>query len=148
MALERLALALTLGALVPVLLAVSVAGRGLSLDPLDFAIVAAAGVAFDWIFRRQLRRSIASAPPLPPGVSLDSSRATVRREIWLGLLVGALLGLLAPDGGGAEALFCAALAGAVAVDAVRLRRWERRTGRRVYRDRKVWARGAPFFYLR
>jgi hypothetical protein len=143
---ERGVLALGLGSLVPVLLAIAIAGQGVRLDILDLGVVGGGGAVLSWLFRRQHRRSIVTAPPVPPHVRLDLTRTTLRRGA-LPLLAFLPLGLLAPDGRGAEALLCAMFAGALAFDAFQLMRWERHTSKRVYRNRRIWARGAPFFHL-
>jgi hypothetical protein len=137
----------TLGSLVPLLTAIAIAGQGFRLTTIDFGVAAIFVSFLVWHLRRQLRRSIATAPRIPPQVPLDSTGTTIRRSVSFLLLLAVPLGLLATDGGGGEALLCTAGAIAIVFDALQLQRWQRRTGNQVYRDRKIWARGAPFFYL-
>jgi hypothetical protein len=136
-----------LGSLVPVLTAIAVAGQGFRLTAIDFGVAALFASFLVWLFRRQLRRSIVTAPRIPPQVRLDPTGTTIRRSVSVLLLPAVPLGLLATDGGGGEALLCTAGAIAIGFDALQLQRWQRRTGNQVYRDRKIWARDAPFFYL-
>jgi hypothetical protein len=144
---ERLGLGVALGSLVPVLLAIAIAGQGFRLNALDVGFVAIILSVSVWFLRRQLARSIATAPRVPPHARLESTRTTAWRDVRFVGLVAVPLALLAIEGGGAEAVLCAALAVTMVSNALQLKRWQRRTGKQVYRDRKIWARGAPFFYL-
>jgi hypothetical protein len=144
---ERAATGVALGSLVPVLTAIAIAGQGFRLTAIDFGVAAILVSFLVWLLRRQLRRSVATAPPIPPQVRLDSTGTTIQRSVGLLVLLAVPLGLLATDGRGGEALLCTAISIAMVFDALQLQRWQRRTGKQVYRDRKIWARGAPFFYL-
>jgi hypothetical protein len=135
------------GALAPVNLAIAAGGDGLRLEAFDLGFALAAVIAFIWWMRRQLRRRIAAAPEAPPEARLATTRTTIWRELRFALLLGALLALAAPSGGGAEALLCGVAAMSMVWNAFDLRRWERRAGMRIYQERRLWARGAPFFHL-
>jgi hypothetical protein len=144
---ERMVAGVACVVLVPVALAIAAAGDGLRLVALDFGFVLAAGAALVWGLRRQLWKRIAGAPEAPPGAALAGDRTTVWREMRILLPLAVLLALSAEFGGGAESLLCG-MGGALLVwNALDLRRWERRAGTRIYRERRLWARGAPFFYL-
>jgi hypothetical protein len=144
---ERMLAGVALAALAPVTLAIAAGGDGLMLDAFDFGFALAAGGAFAWGLRRQLRRRIAPAPEAPADARLATTRTTVWRELRIVLLLAALLVLGTESGRGAEALICGAGATLMGWNALDLRRWERRAGARIYRERRLWARGAPFFYL-
>lgn len=134
-------------ALAPVTLAIAAAGDGLRLEALDFGFMLAFGLALVWVLRRELRKRIAVAPAASPGAPLAGDRTTVWREVRICLPLAAFVALAAEFGGGAEALLCGTVAPLLVWNALYLRRWERRAGTRIYRERRFWARGAPFFYL-
>jgi hypothetical protein len=137
-----------LGVLAPVVLGIAFASEGVALSALDVGIILACDVLVDSLLRRQLRKEIATARSVHLGARLDGDRATVRRGVRLMVLVAVLLGLPAQYGGGSETVICVTFAVVFVGDALRLRRWERRTGNRVYRERSLRWRGAPFFVVR
>jgi hypothetical protein len=144
---ERMLAAAAFGALAPATLAIAAAGDGLRLDAFDLGFALVAGIALIWLMRRQLRRRIAAAPEAPPEARLATARTTTWRELRIAVPVAAILALSAPSGRGAEALICVVAAMSMVWNAFDLRRWERRAGMRIYRERRIWARGAPFFRL-
>ena len=144
---ERMVAGVAFCALAPVTLAIAAAGDGLRLEALDFGFMLAVAVALVWGLRRQLRKRIAGAPEAPPGARLAGDRPTVWREVRICLPLAAFVALAAEFGGGAESLICGTVAPLLVWNAFDLRRWERRAGTRIYRERRLWARGAPFFYL-
>ena len=144
---ERMVAGVVLGALAPVSLAIAAAGDGLRLEPFDFGFAFITFGAVAWGLRRQLRRRIAAAPEAAPDARLATARATVWRELRIFLAPAALVALMAESGGGAEALICGAAAILMVWNALDLRSWERRTGAGIYRNPRLWARGAPFFHL-
>jgi hypothetical protein len=144
---ERMTLAAVAGLLTPVTLAIALAGDGLRLTVIDFGVMLAGAAALVWAMHRQLRVRIADAPEVTSSARLVGDRATVSRELRILVPLAALLALTAEFGGGVEALGCATAAIVCVWNALRLRRWEQRNGRRIYRERRVWARNAPFFYL-
>lgn len=144
---ETLTFGLAFGLLAPLTFAIAVAGEGLRLTAVDVGLVVALGAVLLWLLRLQLRSRIAPAPPVPPEAQVDADRATVWRGARIGLLPAALLALSAEYGGGFEALLCLMASVVLVSNAFRLKRWERRTGKRIYRERRFWARHAPRFYL-
>jgi MYXO-CTERM domain-containing protein len=116
------------------------------LEAIDGAFLAAVAVFLLWALRRQRRRSVATAPPVPPRLRIDSIRRTVALHVLAAPFV-ALVFAAASDGAGpAVPGFLAVVGAAFAWDAVQLQRWETRTGTRTYRQRIFFARGAPYFY--
>jgi len=85
--------------------------------------------------------------PVTLAIAAAGDRPTVWREVRICLPLAAFVALAAEFGGGAESLICGTVAPLLVWNALYLRRWERRAGTRIYRERRFWARGAPFFYL-
>jgi hypothetical protein len=84
---------------------------------------------------------------VPPGSRTESRTATVLTEVgWL-VLPGVLLALGASSMGALLPLVTGTLAVVLGWYALRLGRWERRNGKRIYGERRFWAWDAPFFLL-
>jgi hypothetical protein len=135
------------GLLTPMTLAMALSGEGLWIGAIDIALLLAALVASVWYLRRRLRLRIAVAPEMPEGARLDGRGPTVLRELGLFVPLALLLALDASEAGALYPLLTVGAALVLGWYALRLRRWERRNGRRIYRERRFWAWDAPFFFL-
>jgi hypothetical protein len=139
--------AVAFGLLTPMTLAIALSGDGLWIDAIDIVLLLAVLVATAWFLCRQLRLRIAVAPEMPESARLDGRGPTVLRELGLFVPLGLLLALDASEAGALYPLLTVGVALVLGWYALRLGRWERCNGRRIYRERRFWAWDAPFFFL-
>jgi hypothetical protein len=145
LALERWCTVVVWGAVgLPVAFAVAEDEPG--LEAIDGVLFAAATVFLLSALRRQRHRSVAVAPPVPPGLRIDSIRRTVTLHVLAAPFVALVFAAASEGAGLGVPVLLAVVGAAFAWDAVQLQRWETRTGSRTYRQRIVFARGAPYFY--
>ncbi len=130
-----------------VLVAVAVA-RGAAAVPavLVAAIGAAVFATAAWFgARRLLDAALRDPPPLPAGGVREPPRATALRSLLFSAPIVAVAALLAITGGGVSVVPGIVLGGGVTflLAAARVGRYERETGRTVFRAPHVrWSRGA------
>jgi hypothetical protein len=84
---------------------------------------------------------------MPESARLDGRAPTVLRELGLFVPLALLLALDASEAGALYSLLTVGVALVLGWYALRLRRWERCNGRRIYRERRFWSWDAPFFFL-
>lgn len=126
--------------------AAGVAGSRPGLAVIDALLLGALAATLAWGLRRRRLKEIVAAPLAPPEARFDSERRTIAFAVIAAPVAAVLLGALSVDAGPLIPISFAVLGLAFAWDAFMIQRWERRSDSRVYRERLIFARGAPFFY--
>jgi hypothetical protein len=121
-------------------------GNHPTLEVIDVVLIAAVAALMVWWLGRLRRHKLAGAPSVPPNARIDSGRKTIVLAVVQGALVFVLLLVGAYGAGPGIPILLAAVTLILAWHTRELQRWERRTGSRAFRERRVFARGTPLFY--
>jgi len=143
---QQWVLAAALLVITAALTAAAFEGEAPGLRVIDIALLALIAL---WMSRvtLSLRDRMEAASPLPDGARMDPARKTALLAVPLTALF-ATLAATADYTPAAEPVACGLLTLALLWQAQVVRRFERATGRRVYRERRIFERGGACFYSR